>query len=423
MRLPFFKPWESAIAVLHDNILGLDMERQGKSYEELQADFGAVSQPLVLEPEKTTRESRFLLSLPVHHRIKNSLYISPWRKTKSIDISQNGVRLAIDNPLAVGTQIEIDMKLPHYKKTIRLNGVVVWAKRAFNHGAGYECGVAFESFRKKDSLKSKMTQFMADKLCSLALHEGKSMTCRPASSKEDLLAAYRLVYEEYQKRKICKEHASKLSYNFFCLMPDSRTFLLEQEGRLLGTLSLLVDAPCGLPMEEIFPDRIGAFRIEGKRAAEVSLLALDSNFFGRKSYSLTDLRKLTASFKLFKMMFDYARTVARITDLFIAMHPKHQDLYRYLTFETIGPVREGREKGKMVIPMRMDIIQNLASLPRELSIQKYFIEETIPRDLLETHFEWNTESAREFLFYHRDIWSELLPHEQAYLKTIFPRLA
>ena len=265
---------------------------------------------------------------------------------------------------------------------------------------------------------------MVDKLCSFAIHDSLAMTCRPASSRDDLLAAYHLVYTEYEQRKACRFDPSSLFYNFFCLVPDSRTFLLEQDGRLLGTISLFMDSPCGLPAEDIFPDKIGSFRMKGKRAAEAGLLALDSSFFGRKSFSLTDRRKLTASFKLFKVVFDHVRFVAKATDLFVAIHPKHQDFYQYLNFETIGPVREdARTEGRPALPMRMDIAQTILTPSRDLSIQKYFIEGKPSAEVLDLHFDWNTESAREFLFHHRDIWSKLLPHEQAYLKTIYPRLA
>jgi hypothetical protein len=420
MKIPFFKPWESAIAVLHDNILGQETDSWTRSFAELKADLDeAAGNPA--ESERRI-EPRFLLSLPVYHRIKDRK-LRTWTPTKSIDISQNGIRLAVESPIPNGTHVELDMKLPNYRKPIRLNGVVVWGKPSPNSGAGFECGVAFENFRNKVSVKGKMINFMADKLCGRALRDAEDMHCRPAMTKEDLLDAYHLVYEEYAKRKICRTDPSALQYSFYCLMPGSRTFLLEINGQLAGTISLIVDSPCGIPMETIFPDRIGKYRKQGRRVAEVSLLALDQKIFGHKSFSLTDMRKLSGSFKLFKIMFDYARYEAGVTDLFIAMHPRHKDLYQYLTFETIGPVRNYyRAEGKPALPMRMDIAKTVLTTPREMSIQRYFIEERISPELLETHFPWSTAAAREFLFHQRHLWPELEPHQQAYLKVLFPNL-
>ena len=421
MKLPLFKPWESAIAVLHDNIVGQEkVEPWARSFSELKEELSEAA-AFISESERRS-EPRFLLSLPVFHRVKGRS-VNSWIRTKSIDISQNGIRLAVEGPIPVGTHVELDMKLPNYKKTIRLNGVVVWGKPSLNNGAGYECGVAFENFRHKVSIKGKMINFMADKLCGLAMKSTEGMTCRPAMNKEDLEAAYGLVYDEYHKRKICRQDASELHYSFFCLMPGARTFLLELNGELAGTISLIVDSSCGIPMETLFPDRIGKFRQKGRRVAEVSLLALNQKMFGKKSFSLTDMRKLSASFKLFKIMFDYARLEAGVTDLFIAMHPKHRDLYQYLTFEVIGPVRSYyRAEGKPALPMHLDIARTVLTLPREMSIQRYFIEEKMSHELLESHFIWDAATAREFLFHRRNIWEELQPYQQAYLKVLYPTL-
>lgn len=417
MKLPFAKPWESAIAVLHDNIIHQESDPWVRSFSELKIELNEASG--AAQDTERRVEPRFLLSLPVYHRTKGR----HWTQTNSIDISQNGIRLAVGSPIPTGTHLELDLKLPNHKKVIRLRGVVVWGKPSPNSGAGYECGVAFENFRHKVSVKGKMINFMADKLCARALRSSEGMTCRPAMCKEDLEAAYRLVYDEYHLRKICKPNSAELHYSFYCLMPGSRTFLLEMDGKLAGTISLIVDSPCGIPMETLFPDKVGKFRQKGRFLAEVSLLALDQKLFGHKTFSLTDMRKLSASFKLFKIMFDYARFQARVTDLFIAMHPKHQDLYQYLMFETVGPVRQySRAEGKPALPMHMDVPRTVLTIPREMSIQRYFIEERLPQELLETYFAWDAASAREFLFHHRNVWDELQPYQQAYLKVLYPNL-
>lgn len=419
MKLPFVKPWESAIAVLHDNIHGQKTEAWAKSFSDLRDELNELP---ALTPEAQQRfEPRFLLTLPVHHRIK-ARGVSGWIPTKSIDISQNGIRLAVEESIPVGTNLELDMKLPNYRKPIRLNGLVVWERPAMN-GSGYECGVAFENFSHKVSIKGKMINFMADKLCGLALRQSQSMTCRPATTKEDLQDAYHLVYEEYLRRKLCKEDASTLQYNFFCMLPGSRTFLLEIEGEVVGTISVIIDSPCGIPMETLFPDKVGQFRQKGRHIAEVCLLALDKKHFGNKSFLMTDLRKLSGAFKLFKMVFDYARFKVGATDLFIAMHPKHRDLYQYLMFDAAGPVRSyHRVEGKSVLPMRMEVERFVLTLPKQLSVYKYFLEERISPEVLENHFVWDTTSAREFLFHQRNLWSHLEPHQQAYLKILYPNL-
>ncbi len=415
IKLPFFKPWESAIAVLQDNIFGTDIDRWHTTFNQLQDALPETpSQPAATDRRK---EPRFSLSLPVHHRIKGQA--ADWKASSSIDVSQNGIRLALEGPVSVGTHLELDVKLPNVKKTVRMEGVVVWEKPSINGTAISECGVAFESLRG-GSTKGKLVQFMADKLCRMAMKETYSMTCRPATSEKDLKDAYALVYREYLKRKYCKADVSELHYTVYSLLPKSKTFILEMDQRVVGTISVIIDSPCGIPMESLFEDKISKFRREGRTIAEVSLLALDQSVFGRKSFSLTDFKKLSGSFLLFKMMFDYIRYGVGVTDLFITMHPKHKELYQYLTFEIIGPVRSyAGAEGNPALPMRLDVNRTVLTLPRELSIQRYFIEDKLPQEVIESRFHWTSESISEFLKI-RNMWRHLSPKQQEHLKACYP---
>lgn len=418
-KLSFLKPWESAIAVLHDNILGEEFRGWEQSFEVLKESFQPAEIPIDPTYTERRRESRFLLSLPVQHRVQSNRM---WEETKSLDVSQNGIRLALDTSIPNGTYLDLNMKLPNQRKSIRLKGIVVWGKPSLN-GRGFECGVAFENFRNNFSVKGRMIEFMADRLCKMAIQEHNDLVCRMASTREDLEKAYQLVYKEYEKRKICKENLAKMHYSYYCFVPQSRTFILESKNRLVGTMSLLVDSPCGIPMESLFSEELSHFRRSGRLIAEVSLLALDHDYFGKKSFSLTDFRKLVGAFKLFKMMFDYARFEAGVTDLFIAMHPKHSDLYRYLQFETIGPVKTyDRAEGKPALPMHMDIGRCVLTTPRHLSIQKYFIEERLPQEIIQERYRWSSEDVQDFLMKLRSVWPEIQPGKQAYFKTLYPGL-
>lgn len=413
------KRWESTIAILEDNIFTSDTQR----WVEVITNLKDVGENLNQGPPSGTaerrKEPRFALSLPVQHRIKG--HDAHWKSGESIDVSQNGIRLAVNAPICVGTRLELDIKLPHEDQPIKLGGVVVWTKVSSNGKSAIECGVAFDNLRKVGA-KEKIIGFMADRLCGIVLKQTDDMTCRPAETQDDLNQAYRIVYEGYVHRGYCKENESGLHYNYFSLLPSSRTFLLEMDGRVVGTISLIVDSPCGLPMEQLFTGEIGRFRKEGRKLAEVSLLALDHHAFGHKSFTLTDMRKLAASFRLFKMMLRYAQFIG-ITDLMIAMHPKHKELYSYLTFETIGPVRNyAGAEGNPALPMRLDFIRSMLCVAKEWVTYRYFMCEPIPKEILERHFEWDSESAWRFLSGYRGLWAKIPPAHQEHIKTIYPEI-
>ncbi|MCM8776312.1 MAG: PilZ domain-containing protein [Candidatus Omnitrophica bacterium] len=419
VKIPFYKPWESAIAVLEDNIFYSDARAWANIIAELESehpDINKLSSPVYRERRK---EPRFAVSIPVHHRLKGSR--APWHKSESLDVSQNGVRLAVDIPVNVGSRLNLELKLPNVSKPVRVDGVVVWQRPSFNSKSMLECGVAFETLRKC-SQKDRIINFMADKLCWLALRNSYGLSVRPALTREELLAAYHLVYRQYLQRGYCEPNSAELHYNFFCALPESRTFLLIQDKKqIVGTISLIVDSPCGLAIDTLFSDKLAKYRKPGRKLAEVSLLALDSRFFGQKSFALTNLKKLAGSFLLFKIMFDYARTAAKVTDLIIAMHPKHQELYRYLTFEAIGPVRNyAAARHNPALLMRMDIERSILSTDSTLAIHKYFVDAQTPASLLGQHFVWSIPTAWEFLCGIRDCWSHMTPQQQSYVKICYP---
>ena len=416
-KLSFSRPWESTIAVLEDNIFSNDSERWQSAISSLTVGQNSNSVNFFADRRK---EPRFSLSLPVNHRVKGLKL--KWHHARSVDVSQNGIRLALDKAVRIGTRLELNIKLPNLQNKIKLEGVVIWGKPSLNGSPLFECGVAFENLRNI-SKKERLVHFMADRLCAIALEQSQDLSCRIASSAEDLLKAYRLVYREYVVRGYCKPNPFEINFNAFCMLPGTRTFLLEKNKEVIGTISLIPDSPCLLPMGSLFEDKISTFRKPGRRLAEIGLLALDHQIFGRKSFALTDFKKLAGSFKLFKIMFDYARFEGKYSDLFIAMHPKHKDLYHYLTFDTIGPVRgyPGAE-GNPALPMHMDVARTINTVPRHMSICRYFIETLLDPDMLKAPALWNRESLHRFLKDFHLQWNDLKPEQQEYLKICYPEI-
>lgn len=396
-------PWESGIAILEDNVFQKKALPETSSFAEKRKD------------------PRFIVSVPLRYRVKEKSI--QWHDGEPSDVSNTGLRLALRTQVPVGVEMELDVRLPDSSQNVRVQGTIVWVQPSTTTANVYECGVAFNNMKKLTG-KDRLLRFITDRLCRFAAKQAsKDLSCYPAETLEELKASYRLVYKEYVKRGYCPEHPSQMHYSVYCVFPQSRTFVLKRHNIFLGTLSLIVDSPCGVPMESLFPNLIGKLRSEGRRVAEVSLLALDQETFKKRSFSLTDFEKLTASFRLFKLMFDYARYVAQATDLVIAVHPKHEDLYRYLTFEIMGlPLAYASACGKPALPMRLNIEKTLSELPAKSSLSQFFLKETISHDVLNKYHAWHPNSLKELLFDIHPLWNNLPPAYQQYIKSCYPQL-
>lgn len=404
MKLSTAWNWQLGIGILEDNVFGQPKEPPPPDMD--------------LLAEKR-REARISLSLPVRYREKGRGV--PWFPAQSVDVSRNGVRLALDHKVTVGTRVDLDIKLPEVSDTVRLEGVIVWAHPSRNGTSVMECGIAFKNLRQLTH-REQIMYFMADKICSLAERNARNFGCRPAVSVADLQKAYSLVYREYLAKGYCEESQAKMHYNIFSLLPSSKTFMLEKNDNFVGTISLIPDSPCGLPLDTIFKEEIDTFRRSGRKLAEVGLLALDGESFERNTFSLTDFQKLTGSFRLFKIMFDHARTLSGVTDLVIGMHPKHRELYRYLLFEDIGPVKSyPGARGKPALLMHMDIdrVEKTTALHR--GVGSYFLRNVMPQKTLMNHYTWEPAAVLDFLKW-RDMLPKLSHHQKEYLRFCYPDL-
>ncbi|MBI4394767.1 MAG: PilZ domain-containing protein [Candidatus Omnitrophica bacterium] len=374
-------------------------------------------EPLHLDEKR--RATRIEINKPVRYRLLDGKN-NKWEEGMVVNISQKGLRLVLPMELPVGAEIELNLRLSEETKTLRLAGTVVWSEPSNDVSTQVHHGLNFQESKPYPG-KERLVHFLADQMCRLATCGKLLFSTRPAETFEELKAAYALVYKEYIPRGYCMENPSGMHYHVSAMFPDSRTFLLEKKEQLLGTITLVPDSSGGLCVESIFPEEISKLRGEGKRLAEVCLLALSGNEFAKGMFSLTHVKKLLASFQLFRIMFDYARTQANITDLVIGVHPKHTELYRYLKFEQIGPVKSYQNAcGNPAVLMRMDIKRIEKTVPTGQGVGSYFLRGGLADEILTKHYKWNSETVRHLLIEAQPIWPKLSNETQAYLKTCYP---
>lgn len=386
--------WKVGIGVFHDDIS-----------EQLQ----------VLIHEERRKAPRLSLSLPLRYHVKDSP--QPWHASESVDVSTTGIRIMLDQPVPINSLIEIDFKLPGIKSPFKILGQVRWTKPAFNDSTRVECGLAFKNINQMQQ-KDHFVHFIADKFCDLSLDREKELVVKLADSREELKEAYTLIHREYLKRGYCKAQPSEMFYTYFCLLTDTRTILITKEKQILGTLTVIPDSPAGLPMENLFPEEIAGLRAQGRKMAEVSLLSLDQEHLGQGMFSLMHYEKHFYFFSLVKKLIDCSKNLG-ITDLMIAVHPKHEDLYRYMTFSTVASVKAYQGAcGNPALPMRWKIEDPVELMPQDSGLRKFLSQPSDPK-VLASYVRWNDQNVAEFLI---PIWKKIPPSTQAHFHSLYPSL-
>ncbi|MCS6861287.1 MAG: hypothetical protein NZT92_13305, partial [Abditibacteriales bacterium] len=111
-------------------------------------------------------------------------------------------------------------------------------------------------------------------------------------------------------------------------LPHNVTFLGYVDERAVATVSLILDSPLGLPMEENYAAEIKALRDAGRKIAEVSGLA-----------TVPERRHQSMFLYVLKVMIAYA-IFAGVEDLCVMISPEHAGFFEeVLLFERLADER------------------------------------------------------------------------------------
>lgn len=368
------------------------------------------------------KSTRLTTCLDVSYRVKNSG--KDWIETISRDYSSQGIRVVLIKPLQHGTAVELNISLPEVDHPIHMHGFVTWVTQTSHRHAKQEvleCGIAFDDVQQNTN-KEKLVYLIANKLSQLGLRVTRHLTAAPVQSVDDLKACFGIVYKGYVARGYCLPNESEMYYHYYSFLPESRTFALKDNKKLLGTISLIVDSPCGLPMDNLFGREIDHLRANGRKLAEVSLLALAHNDKKKKIFSLANFDKQIQLFRLFKIMYEYAHNVAGVTDLVIGVHPKHETLYKYLMFRTMGsPKKYSEAGGNLALPLHLDLIS--AKQNYNHCLKDFFTAEATSLDKLRGGIVPNGELTRQFLCEEQALWPLMPLNVRGHFKQVYPECA
>lgn len=178
-----------------------------------------------------------------------------------------------------------------------------------------------------------------------------------ADTADEVLAAARLVHDSYVGRGLMPPHPAGVRIVPHQALPETITFVAKHHDEVIGTISLVVDAKMGLPMEKIYGDEVAALRAEGKRVAEAGAQCIKPEY-----------RHTGVSFLLSKLMITTAREALGVDDLLIAVHPNAAELYEAtLLFVRTGPVRcyPGLNEKALAVMLRLDLAHMKADFQKE----------------------------------------------------------
>lgn len=179
-----------------------------------------------------------------------------------------------------------------------------------------------------------------------AAAQGAAFRIRLADSEGRRAAADGLVGKMYARRGYDTSFLSGARNG------EPLTLVVSDGGEPLGTLTLRLDSPAGLSVDELYPQEVGAVRVLNRRVCELVRLAIEP---GRGS------KPVLAA--LFHTAYIYGRLLHGVDDVFIEVNPRHVAFYRrMLGFRVWGPERTCPRVNAPAVLLRLE----LAHVDREI---------------------------------------------------------
>lgn len=223
-----------------------------------------------------------------------------------------------------------------------------------------------------------------------------SISYKFAQETYELESSFELVWKSYVKVGLQADDGQILRITKYHLLPTTKILVaihhpeldkknpdyekLKEPGLVVGTLSLVLDSPLGLPMEEICGEEIAELRDDSRILAEIIALAVDPDF-----------RKDNLMMYLYKLLFQYARYKG-VTDLACSVTKKHLQFYRrMLLFSPLGKIKKYSAANQLETQCHVLNLQHAEHEAQEIYHSRHF-----DADLYSFFFSENQSVGRSF---------------------------
>lgn len=127
--------------------------------------------------------------------------------------------------------------------------------------------------------------------------------------------------------------------------PNKISLVAHQEDIVAGTVTLGLDGPNGLVVDELYKAEVDELRTKGRKIAELTKLAVDESAASKSVLAA-----------LFHIAFIYAFHIHKYTDFVIEVNPRHAFFYKkMLGFNRIGEERMCPRVGAPAVLLHLDL--------------------------------------------------------------------
>lgn len=172
-------------------------------------------------------------------------------------------------------------------------------------------------------------------------HSIDSIRCSPATRRQDLRAAFELIYAKYLATGLTHTNPTHMRIAEYQLSEQCEIIVAKHNDRVVGTISLVGETSNRLPLDSAFPMELGDLRSRVTNLMEIGCLAVDDEGVGEASFAFAALTREA-------IMRARERGCQRMV---AAVHPRHGKFYeRSMGFERLSdPVNYESVQGQLAV--------------------------------------------------------------------------
>jgi len=169
--------------------------------------------------------------------------------------------------------------------------------------------------------------------------------------------AFHLLHIAYAFQGIENARSNKMRITPQHVLPEATVFVAYDGDQCVGTMTVTLDSPAGIPIESDYRDAIGALRARGARLVEYGSLAVVRRCW---STGVTVLLNTAATY--------WAINMLGATDIVMGVNPKAAPVYRAIyKFRPLGKAREHSELTAPVLAMTTNLRDSVAHARKHFS--------------------------------------------------------
>lgn len=165
-----------------------------------------------------------------------------------------------------------------------------------------------------------------------------------AGTVDQYLDAFSLVHVAYASRGICPPRGGLRAMPHHAL-PEATVLVVYEQDRIVGTMTVTLDSPAGLPLDGDYPEACERLRRQGSNLVEYGALAVVERC---RHAGVTTLLSMAAHWLSHRLL--------RATDCVIGIHPRAAPIYDAMFgFRPLGAPRDHAELHAPVLGMTHEL--------------------------------------------------------------------